>query len=131
MSRTNRTLILLAGLLATATVLPTGAGAEDAPHRLGGSPRMVLGDAHHATIRFATERLPRKSGGGYRATIRFAKGTDARVTTIRATGRHGSDVVYSAKVTARDALKAGRKYRITFTLAGSTPQRVFVKAYDR
>lgn len=129
MSRTNRILIVLAGLLATATVVPAVAGAEDAAHRLGGSPRMVLADDHHATIRFAADRLPRKSGGGYRATIRFAKGTDARVTTIKATGRHGDDVVYAAKVTARDALKAGRKYRVTFTLAGGKPQRVFVKAY--
>lgn len=131
MSRTNRTLIVLAGILATATVVPTVAGADDATHRLGGSPRMVLSDAHHATIKFATDSLPKKSGGGYRATIKFAKGTDARVTTIKATGRHGDDVVYSAKVTARDELQAGKKYRVTFTLAGGTPQRVFVKAYDR
>ncbi len=129
MSRTNRTLIVLAGLLATATV-PSVAGADDPTYRLGGSPRMVLADAHHGTIKFATDRLPRKSGGGYRATIEFAAGTDARVTTIKATGRHGDDVVYTAKVTAEDALKAGKKYRVTFTLAGSKPQRVFVKAYE-
>lgn len=130
MSRTHRTLTVLAGLLAAATVVPAVAGAEGSSHRLGGAPRMVLADAHHATIRFATDRLPKKSGGGYRATIRFAAGTDARVTTIKATGWHGDDVVYAAKVTARDALKAGTKYRVTFTLAGAEPQRVFVKAYE-
>lgn len=131
MSRTTRTLSVLVGLMATATIVPAAAGADDASHRLGGSPRMVLADAHHATITFATDSLPKKSGGGYRATITFAAGTDARVTTIKATGRHGDDVVYAAKVTARDTLQAGRKYRVTFRFAGGAPQRVFVKAYDR
>lgn len=130
MSRTNRTLTVLVGLLAAASV-PAVAGAAGATHPLGGAPQMVLTDAHHATIKFATERLPKTSSGGYRATIRFAKGTDARVTTIKATGRHGGDVVYAAKVTARDALKAGTKYRVTFTLAGAKSQRVFVKARHR
>lgn len=130
MSRTNRTAAVLIGLLAAAAV-PAVAGADDATPRLGGAPRLVLSDAHHATIKFAADRLPKKPGGGYRATIRFATGTDARVTTIKATGRHGDDVVYSAKVTARDALKAGTKYRVTFTLADAKPQRVFVKAYAR
>lgn len=128
MSRTHRTLPALAALLA-AGLVPAVADAADATYRLGGAPRMVLADAHHATIRFASDRLPKTSSGRYRATIRFATGTDARVTTIRATGRHGDDVVYTAKVRARDALKAGRKYRLTFILAGSKPQRVFVKAY--
>lgn len=130
MSRPNRIAAVLTGLVVAAAV-PAVADADDATYRLGGSPRMILADAHHATIRFATDRLPRKAGGGYRATIRFATGTDARVTTIKATGRHGRDVVYSAKVTARDALQAGTKYRVTFTLAGAKPQRVFVKAYER
>lgn len=130
MSRPNRLLAVVAGLLVAATV-PVVADAAGSGHRLGGSPQMFLADGHHATIEFATGRLPSKPDGDYRATVRFAKGTDARVTRITATGHHGSDVVYSAKVTARDALKAGTKYRVTFTLAGAAPQRVFVKAYDR
>jgi hypothetical protein len=130
MSRSHRLLIIVVGLLAAAAV-PAGADAGGGAHRLGGSPQMFLTDGHHATIKFASARLPSKPGGGYRATIRFDKATDARVTTIKATGRHGSDVVYSAKVTARDALKAGTKYRVTFTLDDGSPQRVFVKAYDR
>jgi hypothetical protein len=127
MSRTNR--ILTLGLLAAASVPAVAEAATT--HRLGGAPRMVLTDGHHATIKFATDRLPKTSSGNYRATIRFGEDTDARVTKITATGRHGSDVVYSAKVTAKDTLKAGTKYRVSFTLAGGKPQRVFVKAYRR
>lgn len=128
MSRTHR--ILTLGVLAAAAV-PAVAEAADTAHRLGGAPRMVLADEHHATIKFATDRLPKTSSGRYRATIRFATGVDARVTKITATGRHGSDVVYSAKVTAKDELKVGTKYRISFSLAGGKPQRVLVKAYRR
>ncbi len=130
MSPLQRTSIVLA---AVAAMGPTAASAvaADGTHRLGGAPRMVLIDRHHATVSFATSRLPTRSDGSYRATLRFSRDVGARVVRIRATGRHGSDVVYSARVAARSVLKAGTKYRVSFTLASSKPQRVLVKAYAR
>jgi len=78
---------------------------------------MVQVDAHHATLEFASDRLPRTAGGAVDARIRFAGGQ--RVSGLTPVGRHGYDVRYQAKVTSQSALRAGAKYTVRISLPGS------------
>jgi hypothetical protein len=112
--RTART----TALLATAALAPAAAhAASDHGARLGGQPTMVQVDAHHATLEFASDRLPRTAGGAVDARIRFAGGQ--RVSGLTPVGRHGYDVRYRATVRSQSALRAGAKYTVRIGLPGS------------
>ena len=77
---------LTTALLATAALAPAAAhAASDHGARLGGQPTMVQVDAHHATLEFASDRLPRTAGGAVDARIRFAGGQ--RVSGLTPVGR--------------------------------------------
>ena len=109
---------LTTALLATAALAPAAAHATFGHGaRLGGQPTMVQVDAHHATLEFASDRLPRTAGGAVDARIRFAGGQ--RVSGLTPVGRHGYDVRYQAKVTSQSALRAGAKYTVRISLPGS------------
>jgi hypothetical protein len=61
--------------LAPAAALATGVHSNP---QLGGNPQMRLIDNHHATLNFASDRLPRTAAGKVDAKITFVNG--ARVT---------------------------------------------------
>src|SRR3954447_17738254 len=91
---------LIAAVVAASTLVPAAAmaaGVHTHP-KLGGSPQMRLVDAHHATLKFASDRLPRTATGKVDAKITFVSGL--RVSDLRPTGRHGDDIVYSARVSS-------------------------------
>jgi len=123
------TALAVVALSATAAV-PTAALAGATPVvKLQGSPQMFVVDAHHATLKFAARRIHKTASGGLGVTIAYAGGQ--RVTNVRATGTHGTDIVYSATVASKTALKAGTKYTVSFRFAGGTGKadRRAVKLY--
>jgi hypothetical protein len=99
---------LTASLLAAAALAPATASA--APVGLGGQPTLRQVDAHHARLQFAADRLPAAG-----ARVRIA---GQQVTAPRAAGRHGGDVVYTARVTAPGGLQAGAKYTVRIEIPG-------------
>ena len=106
---TRKSIALTASLLSAAAIAPSAALAADA--KLGGAPQMFQIDSTHATLKFAAERLPRKGSGRIDARVLVS---GKRVAKLKATGRHGSDVVYQARVNAGRELRAGTKYTVTF-----------------
>lgn len=113
--------------VAAAALAPAAAGAADPT--LGGAPQLRLIDSHHATLTFAADRLPRKPSGAIDARIRFNGGQ--RVSSLKPTGRHGQDVVYSAKVTSKRALRVGVKYTVAIKLADETSVVRKLKLHDK
>jgi hypothetical protein len=103
-----RTSIAITASLLAASALAPGA-ASTAQIDLGGQPTLRQVDAHHAQLRLAADRLPRRADGAVAARVRIA---GQRVGSMRATGRHGHDVVYAARVTAPAGLRAGAKYTV-------------------
>jgi hypothetical protein len=111
--------LLLSVALATA---PAHAGAV----KLGGQPELDKVDAHHATLTFAADKLPRRADGSYDATITFAGGQ--RVGTLTYAGkRHGTDPIYRAQVTSKSAWHVDTKYTARFSLAGGKAQKLLLK----
>jgi hypothetical protein len=104
---------LTASLLAAAALPPAVASA--APVALGGQPTLRQVDAHHARLQFAADRLPQRARGTVGAKVRIA---GQRVAALHATGRHGRDVVYAARVTAPAGLQAGAKYTVRIEVPG-------------
>jgi hypothetical protein len=88
---------------------------------------MRVVDAHHATLNFASDRLPRTAAGKVDAKITFFNG--ARVSGIKPVGNHGDDIRYSATVSAKTPLKLHQKYTVKFRLGDSKPVQVFVKLF--
>jgi hypothetical protein len=107
---------LTATLLAATALAPAAALAADV--QLGGAPTLRQVDATHATLRFAADRLPRTESGRLDARVLVS---GKRVAALKATGRHGNDVVYSARVNADRELRAGTKYTVTFRIADQDP----------
>jgi hypothetical protein len=106
---------LLASALAVAALAPAAAHAAGA--QLGGQPTMHAIDAHHATLEFAADRLPRTRTGAVDAHVRFAGGQ--RVSALKPVGRHGHDVRYRATVTSTSPLRIDAKYTVRIKLPGS------------
>jgi hypothetical protein len=106
---------LLASALAVAALAPAAAHAAGA--QLGGQPTMHAIDAHHATLEFAADRLPRTRTGAVDARVRFAGGQ--RVSALKPVGRHGYDVRYRATVTSTSPLRVDAKYTVRIKLPGS------------
>jgi hypothetical protein len=116
---------ITASLLAAAALAPATANASGA--QLGGQPTMRAIDAHHATLEFAADRLPRTASGAVEARVQFAGGQ--RVSALKPVGRHGSDVRYTATVTSRSDLRVGAKYTVRITLPGSAQVIRLVKLH--
>ena len=104
---------LTTSLLAAAALAPAVASA--APVDLGGQATLGQVDATPAELRFAADRLPRRAGGAVRARVRIA---GQRVAAPHADGRHGREVVYTARVTAPGGLQAGAKYAVRIEVPG-------------
>jgi hypothetical protein len=122
---------LTASLLAAAALAPAAAQAADgsAAHtaRLGGQPTMFQLDAHHATLEFAADRLPRTATGAVDARVQFSGGQ--RVAALKPVGRHGTDIRYRATVTSTANLRVGAKYTVRIKLAGSPVVTRLVKLH--
>jgi hypothetical protein len=110
--------------LAPAAALATGVHSNP---QLGGNPQMRLVDDHHATLNFASDRLPRTAAGKVDAKITFVNG--ARVSDLKPVGTHGNDIRHPATVSAQKPLKLHQKYTITFRLGDSKPVKRFVKLF--
>jgi hypothetical protein len=123
-TKTALTTTLLLSALAPAAAL--GAGVHSHP-KLGGQPQMRLVDSHHATLNFASDRLPRTAAGKVDAKITFVNG--AKVTDIKPVGTHGNDIKYQARVSYTKELRNHAKYTVKFRLGDSSTVQRFVKIY--
>ena len=126
---TTKTTRITTALLAVSALVPAaalGAGVHSHP-KLGGQPQMSLVDSHHATLKFAADRLPRTAAGKVDAKITFVNG--AKVTAIKPVGTHGNDIRYQARVTSTKALREHAKYTVKFRLGDSKPVQRLVKLY--
>ena len=110
-----RKISLLASVLAVVALAPAAAHAAGA--KLGGQPTMHAIDAHHATLEFAADKLPRTKSGAVDARVQFAGGQ--RVSALKPVGRHGYDIRYQATVTSTTALRVDAKYTVRIKLPGS------------
>jgi hypothetical protein len=123
-TKTTITTALLLSALAPAAAL--GAGVHSHP-KLGGQPQMSLVDSHHATLKFASDRLARTADGKVDAKITFVNG--AKVTAIKPVGTHGSDIKYEARVSSTRELRNHAKYTVRFRLGDSSSVQRLVKLY--
>jgi hypothetical protein len=123
-TKTTITTALLLSALAPAAAL--GAGVHSQP-KLGGQPQMSLVDSHHATLKFASDRLARTADGKVDAKITFVNG--AKVTAIKPVGTHGNDIKYEARVSSTKELRNHAKYTVRFRLGDSSSVQRLVKLY--
>jgi hypothetical protein len=100
------------------------AGHRGIPPAHGG---LGVVDDHHATLNFASDRLPRTAAGKVDAKIVFVNG--ARVTDIKPVGTRGSDIKYSARVSSQSPLKLHQKYTVKFRLGDAKTVSRFVKLF--
>jgi hypothetical protein len=120
---------LLAAALAAAALVPTAAlaASADSTPVLKSSPQMRIVDATHATLKFASERLPRTRSGRIDAKI---TSTGLSVTNLKPSGRHGSDTVYTARVSSAAVMVNHQKFTMRFRLGKSPAVTRSVKLYD-
>jgi hypothetical protein len=111
--------------LAPAAALATGVHSNP---QLGGNPQMRLVDDHHATLNFASDRLPRTAAGKVDAKITFVNG--ARVSDLKPVGTHGNDIRYTAKISSQRPLRLHQKYTVKFRLGDSKTVQRFVKVFN-
>jgi hypothetical protein len=123
-TKTTITTALLLSALAPAAAL--GAGVHSHP-KLGGQPQMSIVDSHHATLKFASDRLARTADGKVDAKITFVNG--AKVTAIKPVGTHGDDIKYEARVSSTKELRNHAKYTARFRLGDSSSVQRLVKLY--
>ena len=126
---TSKTTRITTALLAISALVPAaalGAGVHSHP-KLGGQPQMSLIDSHHATLNFASDRLPRTAAGKVDAKITLVNG--AKVTGIKPVGTHGNDIKYQARVSSTKALREHAKYTVRFRLGDSGTVQRLVKLY--
>jgi hypothetical protein len=120
----SRTLTAVTSSLLAAAVLAPAAMADV---HLGGSPRLIPVDAHHARLEFAADRIP-SHHGRLDARVRFAGGQ--RVSGLKAVGTHGDDIRYGARVTSRRPLREGAKYTVRLSIPGQATLERLVKLHD-
>jgi hypothetical protein len=123
-TRTTTALLLVSALAMPAAAL--GAGVHSHP-RLGGQPQMRLIDSHHATLEFASDRLPRTAAGKVDAKITFVNG--AKVTALEPVGNHGDDIRYTARVSSTKQLRNHAKYTVKLRLGDSAAVTRLVKLW--
>ena len=124
----SRTHIITAAV-AVAAIVPTAAlaaGSSSTPV-LKGAPQMRIVDTTHATLRFASERLPRTTAGTLDAKITSA---GLRITNLKKTGTHGSDTVYTASVSSTAPMRNHQKFTVRFRLGRSAAVTRSVKLYE-
>ena len=109
----SRRTILISALLAAAAASPAAALAAD--NELRGHPQAYLVDDDTVRVEFATDRKVAKQG------TRITVSDRGSTTRVSAKGRHGDDFRYVARVDLRRPMEAGRKYTVTFRLAGDEP----------
>jgi hypothetical protein len=126
MPSTKTTIITALLLSALAPAAALGAGVHSHP-KLGGQPQMSLVDSHHATLKFASDRLARTADGKVDAKITFVNG--AKVTAIKPVGTHGDDIRYEARVSSTKELRNHAKYTVRFRLGDSSSVQRLVKLY--
>lgn len=115
---------LVAAALALSAFAPAAALASGVHSHpiLRSSPQMRVVDAHHATLSFASNRLPRTAAGKVDAKITYADGS--RVSDLKPRGTHGEDIVYTARITLRRKIQDHQKFTVRFRLGDSpTVQR--------
>jgi hypothetical protein len=114
--------MLVAGALVPATAIADG-------NELRGAPSLHRVDGHHARLRFATDqRLTIARGTPTGIRVAFAGGQ--RVSSMVASGRHGDDYVYTARVSSRSQLRPGAKYTVLFRFAGQRTTMRLVKLHQ-
>jgi len=125
----TRNHLIAAAVTAATALVPAAALAARADSHpvLKGSPQMRSIDDHHAKLNFASERLPRTATGKLDAKITYAAGL--RVSNLKQSGRHGSDFVYTARVTSKTKLANHQKFAVRFRLGDSPTVQRTVKLY--
>ena len=122
------TLAAAAVVVASAVTAATAPAAGVHSHPiLRGSPQMVLVDAHHATLRFAAERIARTAKGAVDTKITLADGS--RTYATKPIGKHAGDIVYATSVASKYVLKNHEVLRVWFRLGGSKTVHRQVKLY--
>jgi hypothetical protein len=116
----------IAASAATAAAAP--AAGVNAHPILRGSPQMTMVDAHHATLRFAAQRIGHTAKGAVDAKITFADGSRAYGT--KAVGTHAGDIVYSTRVASQHTLSNHAKFTVRFRLGKSKTVERSVKLYE-
>jgi hypothetical protein len=123
LSRLAAAALTLSALVPVAAV---AAGVHSHP-QLKSSPQMRIVDDHHATLRFASDRIARTAAGAVDAKITYVNG--ARVSGLKPTGMHGRDIVYSASVSSVHTMKDHAKFTVRFRLGKSSPVVRSVKLF--
>jgi hypothetical protein len=110
---------LAAAALAVSALAPAAALASGvhAHPMLRGSPQMHVVDAHHATLNFASDRLPRTAAGEVDARITYTDGS--RVSDLKPRGTHGKDIVYTARISLHRKIQDHQKFTVRFRLGDS------------
>jgi hypothetical protein len=128
MLRTSSRLTAVA--LAVTALVPAAAVAAGVHSHpvLKSSPQMRIVDTHHATLNFASDRLPRTAAGKVDAEITFVNG--ARVSGLKPNGTHGTDIRYVATVSSQRPLRHLAKYTVKFRLGDSSTVTRLVKLYQ-
>src|SRR3978361_2065678 len=91
------------------------------------SPQMILVAAHHATLRFAAQRIGRTAKGAVDAKITFAD--YSRASGTKPVGTHGGDIVYATRVASPHTLTNHAKFTVGFRLGQSKTVYRSVKLY--
>jgi hypothetical protein len=121
------TLAAAAVVAASALTATTASAAGVHSHPiLRGSPQMIMIDAHHATLRFAAERIGRTAKGAVDAKI----GLDgSRAYGTKPIGTHGGDIVYGTRIASQYVLKNHTSFTVRFRLGQSKTVHRMVKLY--
>ena len=99
-------------LVAGAALAPATAGADV---DLGGAITLRAVDSHHATLEFASDKLPQKSDGTLDARVTLP---GRRASALKAAGKHGDDTRYTSTITSKTALRDNQRYTVRLEIAG-------------
>ncbi|MEA2191420.1 MAG: hypothetical protein QOI73_1541 [Solirubrobacteraceae bacterium] len=127
---TSRKQLAAAAAIAVSALAPAAAlatGVHSHPI-LKSSPQMRVVDAHHAKLRFASDRLPRTATGKVDAKVTYADGS--RVSNLGPSGTHGEDIVYTATITLRREISDHQKFTVRFRLGDSHTVKRTVTLYS-
>lgn len=112
--------------LAAAVLAPAVAFADI---DLRGAPTLRLVGDDRAQLQFTTDhRLARKEDGSAKVRVSV---NGRRVSSIAASGRHGSDFVYRGTVSNADRLTVGKKYTVRVVIADQSPITRQVKLHPQ
>jgi hypothetical protein len=89
---------------------------------LGSAISMRLVDSHHATIEFASDRLPEGS--------RIVMAPGKRPGALREAGMHGDDTRYRSAVASKRRFRVGTRYKVRLEIKGQKAIERQVKLID-